>query len=815
MHYKDPGLPFPQPAQSLASPSHPNPLGSSTSEESIRTEFCDGFLPDAPSVWTPAGDKIAGLESHGTSQEQAGVCTSNRNEFMEKRKRGEAAIWVPKHTVQEEYSKLHQEEPSFAPAPYISHEPNALPPSADFQTSSTTANDCYATELSPPQEIKRPRSALHAGDFTRDSRSLTPASQQSDPSLEPVASSAPAATGTSPASSWSIPHQSQHHSQVVSPTPERSTSQLPSRGRAPSLSSLPSSYVAKAPTTPLVQQVNNTDLDFSPIDRSISPSKVNRRHTLPPHSFNGDEDWIAGTRAASQASADSRPPVERSNPSFPRPTHRSRRSLTTTWSLQGSASPQKSSFLSSRRQSFSSEASPLQHASMVGSYEESILRGRMSTAPSKPLDFTANIGVMGQGSCKPKCPAHVTIPFPAVFYSWNGSDDRKSWNVDDEPSPYVGHIHLSQLVVPAESKKTPQSRSKSPLVREDNPFRLRDEMTIDNENGAEKISREQKRRRRTSLASSAFQGGYRIPQKGQLQIVIKNPNKTAVKLFLVPYDLEDMPVGTKTFIRQRCHSTDPVFDSLPPEHRSRADLGFGSVPPRGKPVLRYLIHVNICSPSSGRFYLHQTIRVVFANRVPDNKEQLQTEIQTPQPRYSTYNLSSSLSRSVSSFGAEVTKDKAFRRCSSGFGVGNEGTDDRHPQALVYGRRDPPGISLQPQALGIPRQFPTTQPYGSPFPAEGYSVGKDRSGGDGEGSPFSVFGNLAVSPTPVFPAASIPTHQYQLRRNDLEDHRPAEDEFTDLDSSSRPTTSSSHQTVQSPLSDKTNQQGLHSKRSDLS
>jgi len=58
----------------------------------------------------------------------------------------------------------------------------------------------------------------------------------------------------------------------------------------------------------------------------------------------------------------------------------------------------------------------------------------------------------------------------------------------------------------------------------------------------------------------APKGGYRIPQQGQLQVIIKNPHKTAVKLFLIPYDLPDMQPGHKTFIRQRSYSAGPILD---------------------------------------------------------------------------------------------------------------------------------------------------------------------------------------------------------------------------------------------------------------
>lgn len=210
----------------------------------------------------------------------------------------------------------------------------------------------------------------------------------------------------------------------------------------------------------------------------------------------------------------------------------------------------------------------------MGSYEESILNGRMSTAPSKPLMFVAKIGVLGIGKCKPalRCPTHVTIPFPAYFYSVGDYDN---------PSPYVGQIDLETL-----AEKT---RKKFPY------------------------------------------GGYRIPQQGQLQIVIKNPNKTAVKLFLVPYDLRDMDVGTKTFVRQKSYATGNAFlDELLPVEEQQNERN------SDRESLRYLIHLHICCPCRGRYYLYRNIRVVFANRVPDGKEKLRNEILLPNPRYSTW-----------------------------------------------------------------------------------------------------------------------------------------------------------------------------------
>ncbi|KAI7876417.1 hypothetical protein K492DRAFT_172565 [Lichtheimia hyalospora FSU 10163] len=167
--------------------------------------------------------------------------------------------------------------------------------------------------------------------------------------------------------------------------------------------------------------------------------------------------------------------------------------------------------------------------SFVGSYEESLLSGRMSTVPSKPIVFQAQIGVLGHGDCTPKCPSHRTILFPAFFYESDAS----------LPSPYVGTVELTKR--------------------------------------------------------------YRVPAKGQLQIVIKNPNKTAVKLFLIPYNVLNMPPNTKTFLRQKSYAGG----------------------------LRYAIHLQLCRTEKKRVYLYKHFRVVFANRISDARETLKVTCEGP------------------------------------------------------------------------------------------------------------------------------------------------------------------------------------------
>jgi hypothetical protein len=444
-----------------------------------------------------------------------------------------------------------------------------------------------------------------------------------------------------------------------------------SRARAISQSAT-SSFAFLPPTSPLVQQANNTDLDSRPGSRqgSRSPERSNRRHTFSPSSFQAHQTGavarsISGTPAARHL---------RHGSSIPYQAHQPRRSMTS--NQEFSQSNPKTPFLSSRRPSISSEASPLHHAPMVGSYEESILRGRMSTTPSRPLDFVAKIGVLGRGQCKSslKCPPHVTVPFPAVFYSYNTGNGRLS---DNEPSPYVGLIDLeNSLPTPKESDEggTRKRRHAVPAPDHDDlDFRISHGSDGAGQGPQNEARKKEKRKRRSPSPKAPPGGSYRIPPQGQLQIVLKNPNNTAVKLFLIPYDVSDMEAGQKTFVRQRSYSAGPIID-MPTA--SRKNLGTDrpeaalscSDDPNDRPILRYLIHLHICCPSKGRYFLYKSIRVVFANRVPDGKEKLRNEIQQPEPRYSAYKPTrdTSTPQYGSSAGAQLTAEKAFRRRSAGW-----------------------------------------------------------------------------------------------------------------------------------------------------
>ena len=639
--------------QALSPPIDIQSLRRKLSEESIRTEFCDGPLLDSPGHVTPEHDSRSPYD---------------RAELIERLKRAQSPTWAPGR-----HDSLRSEQQGCPYGSLLSHSRiesilhpiQQSPGSGGPQSRSGSPTLLPAAQITPEREarredeqrlrdgltIERPRSALHSGDFTqnehlrrrRAEEGSTPGDHGHLHSPSPnfwVTDSPPRPRG---------PFTNQ---QTPAPRPTDDSRSVPS-----SLSSsLSSSFVYKPPTSPLVQSESNDELDISlPVTGidlgSQSPFDFRNRH------FNPDTPSPSPFRfPSSRTPGHQRTPSFRREATFPYQAHQPRRSLTSMpninfQSLQ-TGSPVTPAHLRPRRPSLGSDSSPLQHASMVGSYEESILRGRMSTTPSKPIEFLAQIGVLGLGKCKAslRCPAHVTLPFAAVFYSYPSANTGPG---EDGPSPYVGQIDLENGLANNEAETRSKRKIQSRVERRQSEDTGEDTRT-------ERQARRPPGLRRRSDSPKAPPGGsYRIPEKGRIQIIIKNQNKTAVKLFLVPYDLAGMEPGTKTFIRQRSYSAGPIIDGLPPAPDSADE----------RPVLRYLVHLHMCCPSRGRYYLYRNVRVVFANRVPDGKCKLRNETTWPDPRYSPYKAVRVMHPPItasSRSAAMLAAEKAYRRRSAGY-----------------------------------------------------------------------------------------------------------------------------------------------------
>lgn len=215
--------------------------------------------------------------------------------------------------------------------------------------------------------------------------------------------------------------------------------------------------------------------------------------------------------------------------------------------------------------------------SLVGSYEESLLSGRMSAPSSPPVSFSMKLGVLGQGDDCPsslKFPKHITTEFNAVFYDY----DLHETGLPGKGSPYVGTVDLEtfymkkfvdtgKVTLEEINLKKPEilERRKSSLVspsynRNASSNGVHKQNNISSVHASSSSSSLKHNSGKVKKSSSNDKScnsplfpfpGYRIPPKGKIQIIISNPQKTAVKLFLIPYDVTCLQVKQKTFIRHK------------------------------------------------------------------------------------------------------------------------------------------------------------------------------------------------------------------------------------------------------------------------
>ncbi|XP_049625251.1 atos homolog protein A isoform X1 [Suncus etruscus] len=101
--------------------------------------------------------------------------------------------------------------------------------------------------------------------------------------------------------------------------------------------------------------------------------------------------------------------------------------------------------------------------------------------------------------------------------------------------------------------------------------------------------------------------GYRVPPSGTIQVTLFNPNKTVVKMFVVIYDLRDMPANHQTFLRQRTFS-------VPVKQEMKRNINKENLRHTEERLLRYLIHLRFQSSKSGKIYLHRDVRLLFSRK---------------------------------------------------------------------------------------------------------------------------------------------------------------------------------------------------------
>ncbi|CAO1615530.1 unnamed protein product [Parajaminaea phylloscopi] len=345
-----------------------------------------------------------------------------------------------------------------------------------------------------------------------------------------------------------------------------------------------------------------------------------------------------------------------------------------------SPSSASSSLHGPRRASSSQQGRPFRRASMnlstsptpnlIGSYSESLLSGRMSTTPSMPFPFLAELGVMG--GADGHTPRHLKLGFEACFYALPDGGGQHP-NRSAAPRSFSSSYALTGSASPSD---LPTHRTAATAAATHAPYVGTIDLDCHYYGCLDAVIES------GGATVPPKLPGYAVPSRGHIQLLIKNPHiNSPVKLFLIPFDLRDMPAGTKTFIRQKIFLEEPSSGSAstPPRNKRHS---LGNMLPVGPPspskqTLRYAVHLQFAALPGDRvrnledgeaatgphrrkklpefrvapvasvdgetdgldpapqIFLHKSIRVVFSPRPPDKEERLCTYVETPAGRDSS------------------------------------------------------------------------------------------------------------------------------------------------------------------------------------
>lgn len=254
-----------------------------------------------------------------------------------------------------------------------------------------------------------------------------------------------------------------------------------------------------------------------------------------------------------------------------------------------------------------------------------------SVTPSPTTGFALHIGAVGRGRSCPRelrCPPHEVVPFAATYYDLEDGG-RKS------QTPWVGSVDLEEHYY---------SRYTSDTIPVSWPK---------NQEGTGQVNP-------PHIASPPAYPGYRVAPVGQIQTLIKTPD-SAVKVFLLPYDLRFLRPGGRLLARERTFvssaSTSPDLggsspssirsDTSPREKlRCSIQLHFICIP-RSQPIKptrdssttrrsRHRQDIRSCAvdeavdatsqlQSSSDYYLARTIKVIFTSTPLGTSEVERTE----------------------------------------------------------------------------------------------------------------------------------------------------------------------------------------------